>query len=47
MVCALLHDTIEDTAVTFEDIETAFNQYVAAGVLALTKFMRDFARRHK
>ena len=37
VVCALLHDTIEDTAVTFEDIETAFNQYVAAGVLALTK----------
>ena len=37
VVCALLHDTIEDTAVTFEDIETAFNQYVAAGVLALSK----------
>jgi len=37
VVCALLHDTIEDTTVTFEDIETTFNQYFAQGVLALTK----------
>ncbi len=37
VVCALLHDTIEDTTVTFSDIETTFNKYFAQGVLALTK----------
>ena len=37
VVCALLHDTIEDTTVTFEEIETTFNKYFAQGVLALTK----------
>ena len=35
--CALLHDTIEDTAVSFQQIETTFGLSVAQGVLALTK----------
>lgn len=35
--CALLHDTIEDTPVSFEELESAFGRAVAAGVLALTK----------
>lgn len=35
--CALLHDTIEDTTVTYEDIVSAFGPLVADGVLALTK----------
>jgi (p)ppGpp synthase/HD superfamily hydrolase len=35
--CALLHDTIEDTEVTYEDLVTEFGTRVADGVLALTK----------
>jgi (p)ppGpp synthase/HD superfamily hydrolase len=35
--CALLHDTIEDTALTFDDIKSKFGADVAAGVQALTK----------
>lgn len=35
--CALLHDTIEDTAVTYPVLVTTFGQKVADGVLALTK----------
>ncbi len=35
--CALLHDTIEDTDTTFEQIEAEFGEAVANGVLALTK----------
>ncbi len=35
--CALLHDTIEDTDTTFEQINTDFGEAVAKGVLALTK----------
>src|SRR5438045_1522565 len=34
---ALLHDTIEDTHTSFEEIETLFGKKVAEGVLALTK----------
>ena len=37
MQCALLHDTIEDTAVTYEDVLQEFGTKVADGVLALTK----------
>ncbi|MBX2872727.1 MAG: HD domain-containing protein [Saprospiraceae bacterium] len=37
MQCALLHDTIEDTELTYQDIETEFGTRVADGVLALTK----------
>ncbi len=35
--CAILHDTIEDTDTTFEEIKTEFGESVANGVLALTK----------
>ncbi|OFX27400.1 MAG: guanosine polyphosphate pyrophosphohydrolase [Bacteroidetes bacterium GWA2_31_9] len=34
---ALLHDCIEDTIVTFEDIENEFSKEVAKAVFALTK----------
>ncbi len=34
---ALLHDTIEDTSVTYQDIENQFGKEIADGVLALTK----------
>lgn len=37
MACALLHDTIEDTSVTFEQVAEKFGEEVARGVLALTK----------
>lgn len=35
--CALLHDTIEDTEVTYQDVLKEFGQRIADGVLALTK----------
>lgn len=35
--CAMLHDTIEDTSASYEQIESLFGQAVANGVLALTK----------
>ncbi|MBD2297158.1 HD domain-containing protein [Nostoc sp. FACHB-190] len=35
--CAVLHDTIEDSGITFEQIKTEFGEAVAKGVLALTK----------
>lgn len=35
--CALLHDVIEDTATTYEQVLETFGQQVADGVLALTK----------
>lgn len=35
--CALLHDTIEDTPVTYDLIKDVFGLAVANGVLALTK----------
>lgn len=34
---ALLHDTLEDTSTTFEELETKFGVEVAKAVLALTK----------
>lgn len=34
---ALLHDVIEDTATTFDEVKTLFGEAVAKGVLALTK----------
>jgi (p)ppGpp synthase/HD superfamily hydrolase len=37
LLCAILHDTVEDTALTLTDIETAFGTPVANGVWALTK----------
>ena len=35
--CALLHDTLEDTEIQFNDIEKIFGKDVSQGVLALTK----------
>jgi (p)ppGpp synthase/HD superfamily hydrolase len=35
--CALLHDVIEDTTTTHDEIKQAFGQVVADGVMALTK----------
>ncbi len=35
--CALLHDVIEDTPITYQDVAKEFGQKVAEGVLALTK----------
>lgn len=37
VVCALLHDTVEDTGTTVDDVAGSFGERVAAGVLALTK----------
>lgn len=37
LACALLHDTLEDTAVTFEELVENFGRPVAEGVDALTK----------
>ena len=35
--CALLHDVIEDTQVTYDQVNARFGSQVAEGVLALTK----------
>lgn len=37
IACALLHDTLEDTNITYENLKSDFGQTVANGVLALTK----------
>jgi len=37
VLCALLHDSIEDTSATYEDINSRFGGDVADGVLSLTK----------
>jgi (p)ppGpp synthase/HD superfamily hydrolase len=37
VACALLHDTIEDTATTYTQIESMFGSKVADGVAALSK----------
>jgi (p)ppGpp synthase/HD superfamily hydrolase len=37
VTCALLHDTVEDTKITLDDIRAQFGEAVAAGVAALTK----------
>jgi len=37
ITCALLHDTVEDTAFTKEELTALYGQRVADGVLALTK----------
>lgn len=36
--CAVLHDTLEDTNATYDEIVLLFGQVVADGVLALTKY---------
>ena len=35
--CAILHDTIEDTEVTYEELLSEFGKSIADGVMALTK----------
>ena len=35
--CALLHDVIEDTSVSYEEVMVSFGEKIANGVLALTK----------
>lgn len=35
--CAMLHDTIEDTEQSYEDVKTIFGETLANGVMALTK----------
>ena len=37
MQCALLHDTIEDTAIGYDEVHALFGEKVAKGVHALTK----------
>ena len=37
VLCALLHDSIEDTSTSYEDIQKIFGNEVANGVLSLTK----------
>ncbi len=37
IICAVLHDTIEDTSLTYDDISNQFGKPVAEGVLALSK----------
>jgi (p)ppGpp synthase/HD superfamily hydrolase len=37
ITCALLHDTVEDTSVTLDEVRARFGDSVAAGVSALTK----------
>src|ERR1700756_3997056 len=41
LAAALLHDTIEDTATDFDDIEGEFGAEVAQAVRLLTKDMRE------
>src|SRR5437764_859870 len=36
-ICALLHDTVEDTEITLEDVEREFGSYVAKIIDGLTK----------
>ncbi|NVB81322.1 MAG: bifunctional (p)ppGpp synthetase/guanosine-3',5'-bis(diphosphate) 3'-pyrophosphohydrolase [Kofleriaceae bacterium] len=37
VTCALLHDTVEDTPVTLDEVRARYGDAVAAGVAALTK----------
>lgn len=36
-ICALLHDTVEDTEITLEDVEREFNSHIARIIDGLTK----------
>ena len=37
VVCALLHDSIEDTSTTYDDLKRSFGSDIANGVLSLSK----------
>lgn len=56
ITCAILHDTIEDTPYTYEEVKAKFGDQIANGVMALTKneqlagkeaMMRDSLERIK
>ncbi len=47
ITCAILHDTLEDTALLYEDIFNKFGEAVANGVLALTKDEKIQGKRDK
>lgn len=42
--CALLHDTLEDTQTTFDELASQFGRAVADGVLALSKIDDSIAK---
>lgn len=41
-ICAFLHDTVEDSEVTLEDIELIFNKDIAGIIKGLTKISTEF-----
>jgi (p)ppGpp synthase/HD superfamily hydrolase len=45
--CAILHDTLEDTNLSYEEIHTRYGTKVADGVLALTKSETIEGKREK
>lgn len=45
--CALLHDTLEDTDTTYEELSILFGASTADGVLALTKNKNLFGKREQ
>jgi (p)ppGpp synthase/HD superfamily hydrolase len=45
--CAMLHDTLEDTALTLDEIKVKFGPAVADGVLALTKNSEISGKKEK
>lgn len=47
ILCALLHDTIEDTNISYNDIVEEFGIDVARGVLALSKNKELFSKEEK
>jgi len=47
IICAILHDTIEDTPTTYADIEKEFGTSVADGVMALSKNEKLETKREK
>jgi (p)ppGpp synthase/HD superfamily hydrolase len=47
VLCAMLHDTLEDTSLTFAEVENKFGSQVAKGVLALTKDARIPDKKEK
>lgn len=47
VLCALLHDTIEDTSSNYDDIKNEFGMAVANGVAALTKNTQLPSKEHQ
>ncbi len=42
VICAFLHDTVEDTEVTFDDIKNAFDSNISNIITGLTKISTEF-----